>query len=93
MTLLRIMEPSEGKIYIDGLDISKISLTNLRSRMAIIPPEPVMLTGTIRSNLDPFGDSPEEAIWSALHAVYLGQKNSEMPEKLETCIAGNYLFV
>lgn len=91
MTLLRIMEPSEGKIYIDGLDISKISLTNLRSRMAIIPQEPVMLTGTIRSNLDPFGNSTDEAIWSALHAVHLGQKISEMSGKLETSIIGTLL--
>lgn len=88
MTLLRIMEPSEGKIYIDELDISKISLTNLRSRIAIIPQEPVMLTGTIRSNLDPFGNSADDAIWNALHAVHLGEKISEMPDKLETSIIG-----
>jgi ABC-type multidrug transport system fused ATPase/permease subunit len=88
MSLLRIMEPSEGKILIDGVDVSSISLTNLRSRIAIIPQEPVMLTGTIRSNLDPFGNSSDNAVWSALKAVHLGEKISEMPDKLETAITG-----
>ena len=93
MTLMRIMEPSEGQILIDGIDISSISLTNLRSRLAIIPQEPVMLTGTIRSNLDPFGNSSDQAIWSALNAVHLGEKILEMPGKLETAITGIVVFI
>jgi ABC-type multidrug transport system fused ATPase/permease subunit len=92
MSLLRIIEPSEGRILIDGIDTGTISLTNLRSRMAIIPQEPVMLTGTIRSNLDPFGSSTDEAIWSSLRAVHLGEKIMEMPKKLETCIAGIFIL-
>ena len=88
MSLLRIIEPSEGRILIDGIDTNTISLTNLRSRMAIIPQEPVMLTGTIRTNLDPFGNSTDEAIWNSLRAVHLGEKIMEMPDKLETSISG-----
>ncbi|KAJ3360933.1 Multidrug resistance-associated protein 4 [Kappamyces sp. JEL0680] len=86
MSLLRIIEPTEGSILIDGIDVTSISLTNLRSRIAIIPQEPVMLTGTIRTNLDPFGNASDDAMWAALNAVHLGEKISEMPDKLDTTI-------
>lgn len=89
MSLLRIIEPSEGRIFIDDIDTTSISLTSLRSSIAIIPQEPVMLTGTIRSNLDPFGTSTDDAIWTALNAVHLGIKILEMPAKLETTITGS----
>lgn len=52
-----------------------------------------MLTGTIRSNLDPFGNSSDQAIWSALNAVHLGEKILEMPGKLETAITGIVVFI
>ncbi|KAJ3000995.1 Multidrug resistance-associated protein 4 [Globomyces sp. JEL0801] len=89
VSILRIIEPSEGHMFIDGVDLSSISLKSLRSRIAIIPQEPVMLTGTIRTNLDPFGISTDEEIWDALKMVHLADKIEEMPNKLETAIAEN----
>ena len=88
VSLLRIIEPSEGQILIDGVDTQSISLRHLRSRIAVIPQEPVMLTGTIRTNLDPDGSSTDEEIWAALKMVHLGEKIHEMPELLETPIVG-----
>jgi ABC-type multidrug transport system fused ATPase/permease subunit len=89
MSLLRILEPSEGHIIIDGVDTNSITLQKLRSRVAVIPQEPVMLTGTIRTNLDPDGQSTDEDIWKALKAVHLGEKINEMPDKLDTPITGS----
>lgn len=63
IALMRMSELSEGEILIDGLDISKIGLRDLRSRIAVIPQEPVLLTGTIRTNLDPFLVLTDEQIW------------------------------
>lgn len=55
VSLFRMVELSEGTIRIDGVDISEIGLHDLRSRMAIVPQDPVLFNGTIRSNLDPTG--------------------------------------
>jgi ABC-type multidrug transport system fused ATPase/permease subunit len=88
MSLLRILEPSEGKILIDEIDTKTITLTALRSRIAVVPQEPVMLTGTIRTNLDPFHTSSDQEIWEALKVVHLAEKIKEMPDKLDTPVTG-----
>lgn len=88
MALLRIIEPSEGKIMIDGVYTKSLSLKRLRSRIAVIPQEPVLLTGTLRSNLDPFETMQDQEIWSALNAVHLNKKIQELPDKLETLVTG-----
>ncbi|KAG0082431.1 Multidrug resistance-associated protein 1 [Podila epicladia] len=81
--LLRIVEAAEGVIRIDGVDISTLGLKDLRTKVGIIPQEPVLFVGTIRSNLDPFGQYEDNAIWRALDAVHLGDKVKEMPLKLD----------
>ncbi|KAI9599633.1 P-loop containing nucleoside triphosphate hydrolase protein [Syncephalis fuscata] len=62
----RFVEAETGSIYIDGVDISKIGLRDLRSKLTIIPQDAVLFTGTIRSNLDPLSRYSDTAIWNAL---------------------------
>jgi ATP-binding cassette subfamily C (CFTR/MRP) protein 4 len=75
--LFRMYEPT-GQIQIDGLDISQLKLTDLRSRLTCIPQEPVLFTGTIRYNLDPFEAYSDEAVWRALESVSLKQSVEAM---------------
>ena len=71
VVLLRMAELSGGRVLIDGVDISKIGLHDLRSRVAIIPQDPTVFTGTIRSNLDPFDQYSNEQVWEVLHLAQL----------------------
>ena len=56
LALYRIVEPYAGRIVIDGIDVQSIGLYDLRSRLALVPQDPVIFSGTVRSNLDPFGE-------------------------------------
>ncbi|CAE6458085.1 unnamed protein product [Rhizoctonia solani] len=71
MSFLRFVEPSEGSIRIDGLDITKISLQDLRSKITIIPQDPVLFSGTVRENLDPFRQHTDAECLDVLHRVQL----------------------
>ncbi|CCH46809.1 putative membrane protein [Wickerhamomyces ciferrii] len=66
VALYRIAEFSEGQVFIDGVDISKLGIHDLRSKLSIIPQDPVLFQGNIRKNLDPFNESTESELWDAL---------------------------
>ncbi|OAA67656.1 ABC transporter, transmembrane domain, type 1 [Cordyceps fumosorosea ARSEF 2679] len=69
LALFRFLEASQGQILIDGVDIAKMTLTHLRGRLAIIPQNPVLFSGTVRSNLDPFQEYDDDELLSALAQV------------------------
>lgn len=71
VSLLRIVELDSGKIFIDGYDTRKVGLTKLRSNIAVIPQEPLLFSGTIQSNLDPFGEFEDSELSSVLTRVGL----------------------
>ncbi|RDW69977.1 hypothetical protein BP5796_08374 [Coleophoma crateriformis] len=72
LALFRLLDLQSGDIKIDGLSISTVSRTHLRSRMNIVPQEPIFLPGSVRLNLDPFSTASDMAILSALTSVSLG---------------------
>jgi ABC-type multidrug transport system fused ATPase/permease subunit len=81
----RLCEFESGTIFLDGIDISQVPLDMLiRNNIIIIPQEPVMFSGTIRSNLDPFGSCSDEKIWEALEAVQLKEVVQQLENGLET---------
>ncbi|EIN08192.1 multidrug resistance-associated ABC transporter [Punctularia strigosozonata HHB-11173 SS5] len=71
LSFFRFVEATEGKIVIDGLDISQIGLTDLRSKLTIIPQDPTILSGTLRSTLDVFNEYQDAEIYEALRRVHL----------------------
>lgn len=71
LALFRGLEAEEGQILIDGLDIGLIGLQDLREAITIVPQDPTLFTGTLRSNLDPFGLYTDEEIFTALRRVQL----------------------
>ncbi|XP_053511818.1 ATP-binding cassette sub-family C member 3 isoform X2 [Artibeus jamaicensis] len=83
LCLFRILEASEGEILIDGLNIADIGLHDLRSQLTIIPQEPILFSGTLRKNLDPFGNYSEEDLWHALKLSHLHTFVSSQPAGLD----------
>uniref|UniRef100_A0AAQ5YHY8 Multidrug resistance-associated protein 4 n=1 Tax=Amphiprion ocellaris TaxID=80972 RepID=A0AAQ5YHY8_AMPOC len=83
--LFRLAEP-EGRIMIDGFLTSEIGLHTLRQKMSIIPQDPVLFTGTMRKNLDPFRQHTDEDLWNALQEVQMKAVVEELPNKLETML-------
>lgn len=104
LTLLRFTELVSGKVAIDGIDISKIPLNRLRTSIALIPQDPVLFSGDVQSNLDPFGELGETELQAALSACCTsievasnatsseendGQNNQPQSLRLDTPVAAN----
>ncbi|KAI7803545.1 putative multidrug resistance-associated protein 1-like [Triplophysa rosa] len=80
--IFRILEAAKGKIFIDRLNIAEIGLHELRSRITIIPQDPVLFSGSLRMNLDPFDGYTDEEVWRALELAHLKNFVSGLPDKL-----------
>ncbi|KAK0397409.1 hypothetical protein QR680_002116 [Steinernema hermaphroditum] len=83
LALFRIVEADEGRIVIDGVDISKIGLFDLRSRLTIVPQDPVLFSGTLRMNLDPFEEYSDADLWRALKLAHLESFVDSLSDRLE----------
>jgi ABC-type multidrug transport system fused ATPase/permease subunit len=82
LALFRMIEPAEGKIVLDDVDIREIGLHDLRSNITIIPQEPVLFSGTLRFNLDPFNRYSDQQLWQALEMAHLKAFASNLAEGL-----------
>ncbi|XP_035826216.1 multidrug resistance-associated protein 1 [Aplysia californica] len=82
LSLFRLMEAAGGNIYVDGIDVAEIGLHDLRSRLTILPQDPVLFSGTLRMNLDPFDEFSDEEIWTALERAHLKQFVAQLPDRL-----------
>ncbi|KAF7303886.1 ATP-dependent bile acid permease [Mycena indigotica] len=75
LSFFRFVEASTGRLVIDGLDIATLGLTDLRSGLTIIPQDPTLMSGTLRSNLDTFDEHQDTDIFEALRSVHLLSDN------------------
>ncbi|ELK35658.1 Canalicular multispecific organic anion transporter 1 [Myotis davidii] len=94
-SLFRILEASGGQIIIDGVDIASIGLHDLREKLTIIPQDPVLFSGSLRVNLDPFNSYSDEEVWKALELVHLKSFVANLPLGLshELTEAGDNLSI
>jgi len=87
--LYRLNEPAEGRIVIDGIDTNTIGVSDLRSKLSIIPQEPQLFVGNVRYNIDPFDAFSDEEIWEALRIAGLKDFVSTLDKKLEEPVKEN----
>ncbi|KAK7486632.1 hypothetical protein BaRGS_00022157, partial [Batillaria attramentaria] len=83
LAMFRLIEPAGGQIYVDNMNIADLGLHDLRTRITILPQDPVIFAGTLRVNLDPFEEYSDDQLWMALQHAHLREFVETLPEKLE----------
>eukprot|EP00095_Tigriopus_kingsejongensis_P011739 snap_masked-scaffold613_size124221-processed-gene-0.1 protein:Tk11739 transcript:snap_masked-scaffold613_size124221-processed-gene-0.1-mRNA-1 annotation:"abc transporter abcc1" len=87
--LFRILEPVDGRILLNGQDVSELGLHDLRNQITVIPQDPTLFTGTLRFNLDPIGLHSDSELWLALERAHLGSYISALEQGLECTVQQN----
>jgi ABC-type multidrug transport system fused ATPase/permease subunit len=87
VALFRLVELSSGRIEIDGVDISQLGLSRLRSSLSIIPQDAVLFSGSVRYNVDPFREHSDDRIWQALERVGLATAVRAMAGGIDAVVA------
>ena len=87
LSLFRIIELDQGQICIDGVNIATLGLHCLRNKLTIIPQDPVLFSGTLRMNIDPFNQYSDDQLWQTLKISHLETFVTNLKEGLQHEIA------
>ncbi|KAJ3746747.1 multidrug resistance-associated ABC transporter [Lentinula detonsa] len=89
LSFFRFVEATEGRILLDDIDIANVGLTDLRSKLTIIPQDPTILSGTLRSTLDVFDEYEDVEIFEALRRVHLIPPSDSTDEEENPTVNAN----